>query len=296
MKNTDLINTFKNFLTEEGLTEKKIILMVSGGVDSVVLLYVAQKCVDPKKLAVFHLDHQARENSQEDFIFVQNICSKNNIKFYGESLTLATNTEANWREARRRLSQEAAADFGAERILTAHHATDLVETMVFRLSKGTGPNGLSPFNIHTKPFWKIPKSELLAYAKAEKIVWHEDPTNQDTKYRRNLIRHQVLPALRDITPNLEKAFVQESQLFDEVDQFLQKSIPPIDQPLPLKDFLALDPALQKTWLRHVSQTIPSLGEIEDCLRWLKGNPEGNTKKNIGKSQLLIRNNTIILID
>ena len=287
-----LHQTFQTFLDVEGLTKKKVLLMVSGGVDSMVLLDVAHKIMPLEQLAVFHLDHQVRHDSKEDFIFVQNICSKLGIKFYGKTLSLDSGSEAEWRSARQKFSQEAAQEFGADRILTGHHATDLVETMVFRLSKGAGPNGLSPFNIHTKPFWRIPKSDIKEYANTNELKWRIDPTNEDTKYRRNLIRKEILPALREITPNLEKVFVQESQLFDEVDQFLQKSTPSTKDPLPLKDFLALDPAIQKTWLRQVSGTIPSLSEIADCLKWLRGNPEGKTQKKIGLTNLTILDNCI----
>ena len=287
-----LHKTFQEFLETEGLVQKKVLLMVSGGVDSMVLLDVAQKTVNCEQLAVFHLDHKIRSNSQEDFIFVQNICSVLGINFYGKTLPLNSGSEAKWRTARQKYSSEVSEEFGADRILTGHHATDLVETMIFRLSKGAGPNGLSPFNIHTKPFWKVPKSELISYAEENNLEWHTDPTNEDTKYRRNLIRKEILPALREITPNLEKVFVQESQLFDEVDQFLQKSTPSLTEPLPLIEFLALEPAIQKTWLRRMSGTLPSLSEIEDCLRWLHGKPEGKSQKKMGLKTLTIFDNCI----
>ena len=293
-KELDLNKIFKKFLRNEKLENQKLLLMVSGGVDSMVLLHVAKQLIDRELLAVFHLDHQVRTDSREDFIFVQKNCSKLNIKFYGESVRLDSNSEADWRTCRQNLSQKAAEDFGAKHILTGHHATDLVETMIFRLAKGAGPNGLAPFNTHTKPFWQIPKTALVEHAEAHKLSWQEDPTNQDTKYRRNLIRHQILPALREITPNLEKVFVHESQLFDEVDDFLQQSVPPIDEPLWLTDFLALHPAIQKTWLRQISGEMPSLSEIEDCLRWLRGSPEGNSEKGIGKTTLLLKNGQITL--
>jgi len=292
MTNNNLASVFTDFLSAEGLENKKVLLMISGGVDSMVLLDVAQKLMAPEQIAVFHLDHQVRNNSQEDFIFVQKNCSKHGIKFYGTTLQLDCGSEATWRTARQTESAKAATDFEAARILTGHHATDLVETMIFRLSKGAGPNGLSPFNTKTKPFWRIPKSEIIAYAKTHNLEWHSDPTNEDTKYRRNLIRKEILPALREITPNLEKVFVQESQLFDEVDQFLQKSTPAIDKPLPLKEFLTLDPAIQKTWLRQISGTIPSLSEIDDCRKWLHGSPEGKTQKKIGHKTLIILHKNI----
>jgi len=265
-----------------------------------VLLDVASKCLDKDLLAVFHLNHNVRPESQADLNFVQKICSKGGIKFYSEKLNPVPkeesgqfrSQEAAWRDSRKKRSQKAADDFGAVRILTAHHATDLVETMIFRLTKGAGPSGLSPFDVTTKPFWQIPKTDLIAYAKANSLDWREDESNQETKHQRNLIRHQVLPVLRQITPNLEKVFVQESALFSEVDTFLNASIPPTDQPFPLTDFLQLPSIVQRTWLRTISGGTPSQSEIEDSLKWLHGNPEGNSRKQVGQAKLTIKGQKI----
>lgn len=269
--------------------------MVSGGVDSMVLLHVATQAVSSSNLVVCHLDHGLRAESGDDLIFVQKICSKNGVQFESKVLAKSKNqNEAGWRKARQDWGQTVAANFGAQRILTAHHATDLVETMLFRLAKGAGPSGLSPFDTTTKPFWKMPKSELIDYAKTQEIEWREDISNLNTKFERNLIRQHVLPALRKITPNLEKVFVSESALFSETAEFLAHSIPNTSQPLALTDFLDLPPILQKEWLRAISNGTPSSSEIDDCLRWLKGDPAGNSTKTLGTQMLVIKNKQISL--
>jgi tRNA(Ile)-lysidine synthase len=199
--------------------------------------------------------------------------------------------ESSWRKSRQELSQKAAQDFGGNSILTAHHATDLVETMIFRLTKGCGISGLSPFDISTKPFWQIPKTELINYAKQNNLKWHEDTSNLDTDFQRNLIRQNILPQLRKITPNLEKVFVKESIIFSQTQDFLNQQIN-LKNNLKLQDFQNLHSILQKEFLRKISKTTPSFSEIKDCLNWLKNNPQGNSKKEIGKTKLSINKNNI----
>ncbi len=284
--------------------------MVSGGIDSCVLLHIAQKVVDRNNLAVFHLNHNLRKNSIQDFEFVEKLCKKYKVKFYGETLTKQEiqpkNLESYWRKQRQNLVQKCAKDFEAKTILTAHHATDLVETMIFRLTKGCGVNGLSPFDTSTKPFWQIPKSELEKYAEKNKLEFHYDSTNDNLKYERNLIRKKILPELRKITPNLEKVFVKESQIFAETADFLDTFITTslLDKgdledfsesqtSLPLSDFLSTPSIIQKEFLIKIAKSQPSFAEIEDCLKWLKNNPKGNSEKEIGRTKLRIKKNKIV---
>ncbi len=290
---------FIEFLKRENLAEKKILLAISGGIDSMVLLDTACKTVDPKHIAVFHLDHGARKQSRKDSEFVQKACTRPrsgvgspmNISFYGDKLDTvpSKNKEKSWRDERNTRSQDAAKHFGAKRILTAHHATDLVETMIFRLTKGTGLAGLSPFDITTKPFWNIPRSEIEAYAKKYKIKFVEDKSNNDIELERNLIRHKVVPHLRKITPNLEKVFVTEAEIFSETAKFVQLEMQRHlkSRNIALEVFLGLHTILQKEFLRHIAKKTPSASEVDDCLKWICGKPKGNSIKSIGGTPLKI---------
>lgn len=292
----NLEKTFSEFLVRENLVGKKLLLCVSGGIDSMVMLEVASNVCDVKNIAVFHLDHGLRKNSQEDFLFVHKICSEKNIAFYGDRLEKLPekNRESYWREKRRTLSIEAAEDFGTERILTAHHATDLVETMIFRLTKGTGIGGLSPFDIQRKPFWNVPRSEIEEYAKAHKVKFVHDESNDDEQFERNLIRKKIVPELRKITPNLEKVFIAESEIFGETAEFLQAELSAHfeNKAIPLSAFLKLHVILQKEFLRRIAEKTPSSSEIDDCLRWLQKSPKGNSTKSIGGTKLCVEKNKL----
>ena len=197
-----------------------------------------------------------------------------------------------WRKARKEYASQYAQKLDCKRIITAHHATDLVETMVFRLTKGAGPSGLSPFDISTKPFWEVSKTDLLAYAKDRNLTWIEDTSNQDTDYERNLIRHEVLPHLRTITPNLEKVFTNEAKNFALCADYLNQQIPNDKEPLPLTKFLSLHPVLQRHWLYKMAQGKASSSDIEDTLRWLTHKPQGGSKKILGAKELRLKDQNI----
>ncbi len=295
-KKTAIFDVFSEFLLSEDLENQKILLMISGGVDSMVLLDLAQKVVSVQDLAVFHLNHHTGEQSNTHQLFVQDYCSKNNIKFYTDTLeeTSEKNTEQYWRTQRQHLSKKAAEDFDAQRILTAHHATDLVETMIFRLTKGAGAGGLSPFDTSTKPLCEISKTAIIEYAQENKLTWVEDESNNDLKFQRNLIRKKVLPELRKITPNLEKVFIQESKNFGLINDYLEKQTPETQKEIPLKEFLSWEALIQTLWLRKIAKKTISSSELKDGLRWIKSNPEGGTYKTVGNTQIILKNNILYI--
>ena len=278
----NLTQIFAEFLKKENLSNQKLLLLVSGGVDSIVLLDVSAKICKKNNLEVLHFNHNTRKNCVQDFSLVEKLCKKYGVVFHGKSLPVIkkSDQENQWRKMRQEISRDLANEIKADRILTAHHATDLVETMIFRLTKGCGPSGLSPFNLETKPFWQVPKSEIINYAQENSLEWNEDKTNKKLIHDRNLIRHKVLPELRKITPNLEKVFVRESQIFAGISEYLSQQVAEkaAKKEIPLKEFLELPQILQTELLRKISRKIPSGSELNDCLKWLKKDPQGGSTK------------------
>jgi len=295
----NLNNIFTNFIKKENLSNQKILLMVSGGVDSRVLLEVSSCNIDKKNLAVFHLNHCPGDTEKiSHYEFVKNLCEKKGIKFYGENLEKIPNKDKEnyWRKQRKKFSQKYAKNFGAKKILTAHHATDLVETMIFRLTKGSGIKGLCPFDISTKPFWQVPKTELEDYEKKNNLEFKKDFSNDLDIFERNLIRKNVLPYLRKITPNLEKIFVKEFQIFEETYLFLEQEIEKINikkKSIPIDIFQKLSPIIQKELLRKIVKKIPSYSETEDFFKWIKNTPKGNSQKNLGETKFFVKQNFLV---
>jgi len=285
----NLEKIISNFLSHEQLEEKNIGIAVSGGIDSTVLLHLMAKCGNPDHIFVLHVHHGTRSVCDMEWNIVEKMCKTLYAHFIGKKLTSVPqkNVESAWRTERKKFFEKCKKNHKLERIFTAHHATDLVETMIWRLTKGCGISGLSPFDISTKPLWNVPRSEIEKYAQENNLKWCEDESNLNTNIERNLIRHEVLPKLRKITPNLEQVFVRESEIFHDAAQFIEKHLPPL-KPIEKKKFLELSPTIQTEFLRRISKKTPSASEIEDCLRWIHGNPKGGSQKMLGETKIVFK--------
>lgn len=190
----------------------KYIVAVSGGVDSMVLLDVVRKTRDVVPI-VAHFDHGIRPDSQLDRELVMNIARKYNLEFVYEEGRLGANTsEKIARDARYDFLRRTQQRYDAKAIITAHHRDDLLETAILNLLRGTGWRGIVSLRSRDgilRPLLRIDKSELYAYAKVNGIEWREDSTNVDLRYRRNCIRHRIIPKMSPL---------QRFELLDVIDK------------------------------------------------------------------------------
>jgi tRNA(Ile)-lysidine synthetase-like protein len=173
----------------------KYIVAVSGGVDSVVLLDILAR-QEGAQLIVAHFDHGIREDSGDDRLFVQRLAGKYGLPFVFDIGNLGKNaSEAAAREARYVFLRRVKLAADARAIILAHHEDDLLETAILNMLRGTGRKGLSSLKSTTeiyRPLLHTPKANIIDYARAHGLEWHEDSTNVDTKYLRNHIRHNIL--------------------------------------------------------------------------------------------------------
>jgi tRNA(Ile)-lysidine synthase len=278
-----------DFLHREQLTKRNIGVAVSGGIDSTVLLHLITKCGNPERIFVLHVHHGTRSACDTEWNLVEEMCKTYHTHFLGKKLTSVPqkNQEASWRKERKIFFEKCVKSHNFKKILTGHHATDLVETMIWRLTKGCGISGLAPFDITTKPLWNVPRNEIEKYAHENNLSWCEDESNLNTNFERNLIRQNVLPNLRKITPNLEQVFIRESKIFHDASIFIEKNLPKIE-PIELKKFLELDATIQTEFLRRISKKTPSASEVKDCLRWIHGNPKGGSQKILGGTKIVYK--------
>lgn len=168
------------------------VIAVSGGVDSVVLLDMMQK-QNNLKLVVAHVDHGIRPESTQDAEFVRGLAEQYGLLFESIALHLGPGaSELSARNARYNFLREVARRYGGK-VVTAHHADDLVETVVLNLQRGTGWRGLAVFGANDiyRPLTRYFKDELLAYANRHSLDWREDATNHEPYYARNKIRPLV---------------------------------------------------------------------------------------------------------
>lgn len=178
------------------------IVAVSGGVDSVVLLDVlagqnSTFHIPHSKLIVAHFDHGMRADSSDDEQFVAGLAKHYGLEYASERGELGAGaSEDTARKARYDFLFRVKKQFGARKIITAHHQDDVIETMMINLIRGTGWRGLCSLRNTAeivRPFLKVSQADIVAYAKSHDLKWHEDPTNQDDSYLRNSVRHELLP-------------------------------------------------------------------------------------------------------
>ena len=160
------------------------------------------------QLYVLHYNHKWRKKSYLDLELVKKYCLENNIRFLcKESKGKIVQNEEIASEQRYLFFRDAFQQYDLKYIFTAHHKDDQFETVLFRLVRGTGPNGLLPIKqillsyentSFYRPFLKFTKEEIKNYAKENKIKYCNDITNLELKYKRNLIRLKIVPLLKKI--------------------------------------------------------------------------------------------------
>ncbi len=265
----------------------RLLVCVSGGADSVCLLHCLVQCWPTTQLRVFHFDHASRPHSATDAQWVRDLAAEWGLPSVTHRATTSPtrNREASWRTARHAAAQATAQAHDCQHVLTAHHATDLVETVYFRLTKGTGLSGLSPFHRPSKPLYHTTRAQIESHCHTHQLPFLHDPSNDSLQFQRNLLRHQVIPHLRTITPNLETIALRLADHSHNVCDFLAQHTP-TGLTLPLTDFQALHPIIQTRWLRQcAAPNTPSQSESADTIRWLTDQPQGNSHKPFGGGQL-----------
>jgi len=208
----------------------KYVIAFSGGSDSVALTFGCaqlQKSDDSYAFMAGHIEHGLRgEEAERDAEFAQTFCQQigmdckvvhvdvpSRIKLTGESIEDAART------LRYRALMNMSTSFCAKRILTAHHANDQAETILFRLVRGAGMRGLGAMHQDNgfvlRPLLGFTKIELEEICKRENLLWVEDSSNNDVEYSRNYIRKEVFPLLEKLNPNIVGNMCQCAKILQE---------------------------------------------------------------------------------
>ncbi len=198
----------KNFIKIHSLENKKILVGFSGGADSCALLYCLNSLRNEMNLELIaiHLNHNWRgERAKEDENFARDFAKKLNIEFYTETLPPETpKTETVARDKRYEFFANCANKFNSNCTMLAHNKNDNLETLVYRIIKGTGIEGLKAIpdvrDIFYRPLLAVSREEIISYLEENNLKWIEDNSNEDTNYNRNYIRHTIMPMFEKINP------------------------------------------------------------------------------------------------
>jgi len=216
------------------LKKNKLLIAVSGGLDSVVLTHL---CHDLKlDIALAHCNFNLRgEESDADEQFVMDLADNLYLEVFVESFDTEDQVRLNklsTQMAARKLRydwfEELANQLGFDYILTAHHADDNLETVLINLSRGTGLDGLTGIpeqngNI-VRPLLPFSRDQIKAYAQMKNCKWREDSSNTSDAYLRNALRHHVVPKLKELNPQFLLNFKKTTSHLKEVKDILNDRI------------------------------------------------------------------------
>jgi len=182
----------------------RVVLAVSGGLDSMVLLHAAASVRSDrlKTLLVATFDHRSGSHSAAAARFVERQARQLGIKCVEGLATMPLTREHEWREARWDFLRSVAARFGGQ-IATAHTLDDQVETVFMRILRDAGPRGLAGLYAESdvlRPFLNLRRSDLAKYASNHGVRYLDDPSNESRAHLRNRVRHELLPAISRLRP------------------------------------------------------------------------------------------------
>ena len=201
-----------------------LLLACSGGVDSQVLVHAAAAAWPGERLVVAHVHHGLQPEADDWLAFCAASAAELGLRFLSRRLLalpepVQGGVEAWARRRRYQALAEMAAEAQASYVLTAHHANDQLETYQLRRLRGAGPLGLGAMRpgaplpgaadrLLLRPFLDVERSRILAYAIEHHLRWVEDPSNQDLRYARNRVRHEMAQALNRDPQNLQRGLAE----------------------------------------------------------------------------------------
>ncbi|GAB6070239.1 tRNA lysidine(34) synthetase TilS [Thiomicrorhabdus hydrogeniphila] len=245
LSNSSVTKSVNEFLPQ--VPNKSIVFIAfSGGLDSTVLLHsINQQSSKQNKqlvLVALYVDHGLQAESKEWFKFCQAFCQKLSVEFHGLKVTVKHTQRKGVEAVARALRYQAIFAFidnylGDSKenafLLTGHHQRDQAETVLLNLFRGAGVNGLSAMLqnkkvtttnnhsvFHSRPILHVPYSAIEQYAKVHSLSYVTDKTNFELNYKRNVVRHTVLPKLNEVWPHAQSALDKTALHLQEASELL----------------------------------------------------------------------------
>ncbi len=284
-----MIEKVAEFLKKYDIKKKTVLVAVSGGVDSVVLLHILNSLKNEFSLdiKVIHLNHNWRgEASQGDMEFVQSLANDMGLEFYCDILDDdIKKTELCARDARYSFFEKALEKFETNVCFLAHNKNDNVETFLYRVIKGTGVSGLVSIPVVRPPYYRpllnFSRCEIEEFAAKNGIKFRTDASNEDIKYKRNFIRKNIVPEILKINDNAINSIGSLIGIAAEHNEIIEDYLKTIEnevfdknctdwahrRPLIIRDkFLSLKPAVQREILSRYFKGLLKNRDFKNILK------------------------------
>jgi tRNA(Ile)-lysidine synthase len=226
---------FTRFFIEKKIgTGTRFLLAVSGGMDSVVLCELCHQA--GINFSIAHCNFSLRgEESDRDEEFVRSLAKKYDVEIFVtrfETESFAKENKLSVQEAARKLRYDLFSqlqkEHGFSHVLLAHHADDNIETLLMNFFRGTGLKGMTGIpEINSeilRPMLGIRRNEILAFAHANGLSWVEDSSNLSSKYTRNFFRNELLPAIKNVYPEVEYNLLHNIERFSHIRRFYKTAM------------------------------------------------------------------------
>ncbi|MDY0064516.1 MAG: tRNA lysidine(34) synthetase TilS [Bacilli bacterium] len=211
-------NIFLDCLKRHAVLDEKVVIGVSTGIDSMVLLHLVQKVYPPSQIIVAHVNHQKRAQSEEEEQFIRRFCQEQGLNLevtHLEEQRKNANFQDMARKFRLQFFQTVMNKHHADVLLLAHHLDDDVETFFMRLLRGSSLRSLVGMQEKTnleigcviRPLLSISKQEIREYAESNHLFYYEDESNHQNLYTRNRIRNKIIPLIKKENPLFLEQFV-----------------------------------------------------------------------------------------
>ena len=227
-------NTLRHFFSN--YPKQSLLIAYSGGIDSQVLLHslsaLKKQNTINTNVSVCHVNHGLSINASHWEVFAKEQCRKFDLPLKIISVNVQAtpqqSIEAQARDARYSALKSAANE--GDLIVTGHHSDDQTETFLLALKRGSGLKGLSGMQnemvlgeqLLVRPLLNISRAEIEAYAKLHELAWIEDESNNDERFDRNFLRHQVSPKLAERWPSINKTIARSAEHCFEAQQLLDE--------------------------------------------------------------------------
>ncbi len=221
---------FHDFIKKKVLLNKEdyVLLAISGGLDSMVMADLFLKA--EWKFSVAHCNFNLRGNeSNGDELFVKTWANENGVEFFVKQFDLGKGSvQLKAREARYKWFEELSNEHGFNKIVTAHHLNDSLETSLINFTRGSGVTGLSGIDAENgkivRPLLFATKEQLKDYAGTCALEWREDSSNSKTDYDRNHLRLEVIPKLEELNPSLIQTFENTSERLQLASELIKSKV------------------------------------------------------------------------